>query len=116
MSTDKHARCGNIAKHSVEHRPISVTLDGIHPYQYTVNPHELPANLITDIVVVEGRLRTHTQLGQRFEHLPEAALLRRCALPCFAISRTKDRHSMCLFVAHDSVPASRARQYPYRAS
>ena len=75
MGADKPARCSNIAKHRVKHRPITSTLDRIYPYQYAVHPHELLANLVTDLVAIEGGFHNHPQRAHSLKHLPKAPLL-----------------------------------------
>jgi len=69
MCADKNAGRGNLAKHRIQNGPITFTLDGIYPHQYTIDLDELLTNFLTTIVVIDGGFRLRSQRGQCVEYL-----------------------------------------------
>jgi hypothetical protein len=60
MCADKHTLCRNFAQHGVQHRAVASALNGIYPHQHTIELHELPANFVTKIVVINDGFRVHS--------------------------------------------------------
>ena len=75
MCADKNS-CGcHLTEHGIENRPVTSVLNGINPYENTVELHELLTNFRTKIIVINRRLGVYPFDGKGSEQLWEPSIL-----------------------------------------
>src|SRR5262245_19163766 len=92
--------CGcQLTKHRIENRSIASVLNGIDPYENTVEPHELFTNLRTKIVVINRGLGVYPFGGKGSEQVCEPVIFG-CCIPPFIIARVDDRDPSATILRH----------------
>lgn len=64
MGAYENPRGSYITKYGVEDRPVSPALNGVNPYQSTVYLHELVADFLEEVIVIDRRLNQYTVCGK----------------------------------------------------
>jgi hypothetical protein len=69
MRADKDASARDITKQRIEDGSVPPALNGIDPYQNTVNPHKLFSNGLAKIIMIYCRLDVNTLGGEGPEQI-----------------------------------------------
>ena len=100
MRADPDTACGDIAQHHVEDAAIPAVGDRIDPHQNAIEPPQLRAHLVHEIIGVHRRLGRNALLGQCREHAAEPVVLRRCGAARIAVTAPHYAKPKTLLLAH----------------
>ena len=97
MSADPRSARRNIAQHRIEHSSCLSVLDRVDPDEHPVEPQELLANLVDEVVSINRRFRVNADGAQLLEYAAVAVVPRRRFAACLAITTPEQRHPARIF-------------------
>jgi hypothetical protein len=89
MGADVYARVGHLPQEGIQDRTIAPVLDGIHPDQDDIDRQQLSANLLSEIIVVHGRLGVDAPVGQGMKNGGQPVVVRLGIFSGLPVARVK---------------------------